>query len=516
MPQSTRTPSVSLEKFTYLSMIGVNIMVFMATLDMSIVNVALPTLAEKLHTDFATVQWVILSYVLVVASLLLTVSRLGDIRGKKRIFSWGLGLFTAASLLCGLAPSVGWLIFFRAVQGVGAAMSQGLGIAIVTEIAPPAQRGKAIGMVGATVAMGLAMGPSVGGLIIEYVGWRWIFLLNIPLGILAQVIIVRHMPSLPPVHGGQSFDIPGALLAALTLAAYSMGMTYGQKIGFTLFPSLALLGLAGLSLLAFLLVERRTVHPMLNLTLFHNPLFSINLVMSVLVFISMAAMFIMPFFLQLAQNRSPVQVGLLMMAVPLSMGVIAPVAGSLSDRFGPRGLSLLGLLILTGGCLALSTLRLDTPWWGFVLRAIPLGLGVGLFQAPNNSAIMGAVPREHLGVASGLLNYARVFGQSTGLPLIGSIFTLFVTSVTLEPVRTDFSAVPGQALTAGINGAYRVQALYLLVAIGLGILAWILDHRKSQKKLIAKSSLDPRTATPTGASTNPQPDSDSHAAHHQP
>jgi EmrB/QacA subfamily drug resistance transporter len=458
-------------------MIGVNMMVFMATLDMSIVNVALPSLATQLDTDFATVQWVILSYVLVVAALLLLVSRLGDMRGKKGIFSAGLALFTLGSLLCGLAPDVEWLIAFRGFQGIGAAMSQALGIAIVTEIAPPSRRGRAIGLIGATVAMGLALGPSLGGLIIEFVGWRWIFLINVPLGVLAQWIIARHMPALPPVKTGQRFDIPGAILAALTLAAYSLGMTLGQKQGFDSGPVIAFLAAALVGLIAFIALERRTRQPMIDLAIFANPLFSLNLIMSVLVFIALAGGFIMPFFLQLAQGRSPSEVGLLMMLIPLSMGLIAPFSGALSDRFGPRGLSLLGLIILAGGCVAVGTLTLDSPWWGFALRVIPLGLGIGLFQAPNNSAIMGAVPRERLGVASGLLNYSRVFGQSTGLPLVGAIFTLFVASVTMESVRTDLNAVSPEALVAGVTGVYRVQALFILVAVALGIAAWIIDRR---------------------------------------
>ncbi len=473
-PSSASSPSL------FLSLIGVNIMVFMATLDMSIVNVALPSLAKQLNTDFATVQWVILSYVLVVASLLLLVSRLGDMRGKKRIFSVGLGVFTVGSLLCGLAPNVEWLIAFRALQGVGAAMSQALGIAIVTEIAPPFRRGRAIGIVGATVAMGLALGPALGGLIIEFVGWRWIFLINVPVGILAQWIIARHMPALPPTRADQRFDIPGALLAAITLAAYSMGMTLGQKHGFDTYQVLGLLTLAAFGLTAFIAVERRVAQPMIDLNLFRDPLFSLNLIMSVLVFIALSGGFIMPFFLQLAQGRPPSEVGLLMMLIPLSMGLTALFSGALSDRFGPRGLSLLGLIILAGGCLAVSTLTLDSTWKEFALRVIPIGLGVGLFQTPNNSAIMGAAPREQLGVASGLLNYSRVFGQSTGLPLVGAIFTLFVVSTTTEPVRTDFTAVSPEALLAGITGAYLIQALCILVAAGLGVAAWIIDCRRTR------------------------------------
>ena len=474
-PLSLSAPSL------FWSLVGVNMMVFMATLDMSIVNVALPSLAKQLHTNFATVQWVILSYVLAIASLLLIFSRIGDMRCKKGIFSLGLGIFTLGSLFCGLSPGVEWLIGSRALQGIGGAMSQALGIAIVTEIVPSHRRGRAIGIVGGTAAMGLALGPSMGGLIIEFIGWRWIFLINLPIGLLAYWIIARHMPSLPPTGTAQSFDIPGAILAAVTLAAYSIGMTMGQKLGFDSAITLGLLGSASVGLLAFILVEKRVSQPMIDLELFVNPLISLNLLTAVLVFIALSGGFIMPFFLQLAQHRPPSQVGLLIMLIPLSMGLSAPLSGALSDRFSTRGLSLLGLVVVGCGCLAISTLTLETPWWGFALRVAPLGFGVGLFQSPNSSAIMGAVHRQRLGVASGLINYARVFGQTTGLPLVGVIFTLFVTSVTMEPARGDLGAIPPEALLAGITGAYLVQALFILVAIGLSITAWILDHLKRMR-----------------------------------
>ncbi|NMC49150.1 MAG: MFS transporter, partial [Desulfovibrio sp.] len=288
-----------------LSMLGVNMMVLMATLDMSIVNVSLPTLATTLGADFATIQWVILSYVLVIACLLMLISRLGDMKGKKSIFARGLSIFTAASLLCGLAPSAPWLIAFRALQGVGAAMSQALGIAIVTEIAPPGRRGRAIGLVGATVSMGLALGPSLGGLLIDLAGWRFIFLVNVPLGLVALRIVARYMPALPPVHSGQRFDLPGAVIAAVTLGCYCLGMTMGQKTGFANMTTMCLLGLSLAGLAVFLQVERNAAEPMIDLSLFRDPLFSLNLLMSVLVFVSLSGGFIVPFFLQLAQGRTP-------------------------------------------------------------------------------------------------------------------------------------------------------------------------------------------------------------------
>lgn len=461
-----------------LSMLGVNMMVLMATLDMSIVNVSLPTLATTLGADFTAIQWVVLSYVLVVACLLMLISRLGDMKGKKRIFSAGLFIFTTASLMCGLAPNTSWLIAFRALQGVGAAMSQALGIAIITEIAPPGRRGRAIGFVGATVSIGLALGPSLGGLLIDMAGWRFIFLVNVPLGILALRIVARHLPALPPVQAGQRFDVPGALIAAVTLGCYCLGMTLGQRTGFGHGTTMCLLGLSLAGLILFILVERRTEQPMLDLSLFRDMLFSLNLLMSVIVFVSLSGGFIVPFFLQMAQGRSPRDMGLLMMVVPLCMGLFAMVSGTLSDKLGSRGLSLLGLFILAVGFLLMTGLSLDTPWWEFALRYAPVGIGIGLFQAPNNSAIMGAVPRARLGVASGLLNYARVFGQSTGLPLVGSFFTAFVVSASNLPSRTDMARVPPAVLVDAFNRTNFILFFLAAAAILLAAAVWWLARRR--------------------------------------
>ncbi len=459
-----------------LAMLGVNMMVFMATLDMSIVNVALPTLVARLHTDFATIQWVILSYILVIACLLLLVSRFGDMRDKKSIFTAGLSLFIVASLCCGLAPGVSWLIAFRAAQGIGAAMTQSLGMAIVAEIAPPSGRGRALGFIGGTVALGLMLGPSLGGIIIGLVDWRAIFLLNVPLGILALCIVRRFMPSLPPHKARERFDVPGAVLACLTLGLYSMGMTWVQKYGLADHAAWAMLALSLAGLLAFVAVEKRAPAPMLDLTLFANPLISLPLLMSVLVFITGASGFIMPFFLQSAQGRSVEEMGLLMMILPASMALTAPFSGSLADRFGPRGISCAGLVVLIGGCLALGTLRAHTPWWGYLLRTMPVGLGIGIFQAPNNTAIMGQMPRHRLGVGSGLANYARVFGQSTGLPLVGAIFSSLVLSATHLPSRADFTNAPPEALAAGVAGVFRWLAGLLVVALVLSVVTWRLDR----------------------------------------
>jgi EmrB/QacA subfamily drug resistance transporter len=461
-----------------LAMLGVNCMVFMATLDMSIVNVALPTLIKDLATDFATIQWVVLSYILAVASLLLIISRLGDMRDKRRIFTIGLSLFLLASLCCGLAPGVYWLIGFRALQGIGAAMAQSLGMAIITEIAPPSSRGRALGFIGATVALGLMLGPPLGGVVIGLWHWRAIFLLNVPLGIGALYVVRHFMPPLPPQKKRERFDLIGAGLACLSLGGYALGMTLTQRTGFDDAAALCLLGLSLVGAVAFVLVERRSTAPMLDLTLFTNPGISLRLVMSVLVFITGASGFIMPFFLQTAQGRTVTEMGLLMMILPIAMAVTAPLAGSLADRFGSQAITSIGLAIMFGGTLALGSLRLDTPWWGYLLRSLPVGLGIGVFQAPNNSAIMGEMPRGRLGVGSGLANYARVFGQSTGLSLVGTIFASLVRRADPTLAAIDLTKAPVGILAAGVAGVYRCLSGVLLLALLLSLVAWRLDRRR--------------------------------------
>lgn len=464
-----------------LAMLGVNLMVFMATLDMSIVNVALPTLVEALHTDFAAIQWVILSYILVIASLLLLISRLGDMRDKKRIFSLGLVLFVSASLCCGLAPSVSWLIGFRALQGIGAAMSQSLGMAIVTQIAPPSSRGRALGFIGGTVAMGLMLGPPLGGLLIGLAGWRSMFLLNVPIGIAALYVVRRFMPALPPARHGERFDLPGAITASLTLGSYCLGMTLVQRHGIADPLALGLLGISLAGLALFIGIERRVAAPMLDLSLFANPFVSLSLAMSVLVFITGASGFIMPFFLQSAQGHSVTEMGLLMMILPASMAITAPVSGSLADRYGSSRIRLIGLSVLCGGCLALGGLTVATPWWGYLLRTMPVGLGIGIFQAPNNSAIMGEMPPHRLGVGSGLANYARVFGQSTGLPLVGAIFASLVLSSGHAGTRADFTSAAPDVLAAGVAGVFRWLAGLLLVAMTLAAITWRLEAKRRRE-----------------------------------
>ena len=459
------------------AMTAVGLSIFMATLDVNIVNVSLPTLVEALHTDFATIQWVMLGYVLVVTSMTLSMARLGDMHGKRTLFASGLGLFTIGSLLCGLSPGIYWLIGFRMVQGLGASITQALGAAIVTQAFPESERGRAMGFIGSTVSVGLAMGPAVGGILIGTLGWRSVFLINLPIGAVAVWATLRFVPPSGPKRNQRTFDFPGAVLMLLLMGCYALGMTTGQRQGFGQSSTMALLAAAGLFLAGFIAVERKTASPMVDLALFRNALFGVNLLMGWLVFLVVAASFILPFHLEVVKGFGPEIVGLLMMVVPVSMGLTSPLSGWMADRFGARGVSLAGLLVCVAGCLCIADLGRDVGLTGTILRLMPIGVGMGLFQSPNNSAIMGAVPRERLGLASGLMTLSRTLGHTTGIPLAGAAFTCWVLASSGSPGLTDVAKAPPDALVQGLSNVYSTAALIITAATLLACVAVVLDRR---------------------------------------
>lgn len=478
MKSETSETDDRIDRNKWRAMMGIGLGIFMATIDTSIVNISLPTLVQQLHTDFATVQWVVVSYVLMLASFMLTVARLGDMKGKKRVYMVGLALFTLASLLCGLSAGVHWLIAFRGLQGLGGSMMQAVGLAIITEIFPSSERGRALGIIGGIVSVGLALGPPLGGLLIGLAGWRSIFLVNVPLGMITALVVGRYVHSRAVPEVSQRFDMAGALVLLVTLMCYALGMTLGQRLHFSDLRVLMLLGLSAAGLGLFIAVELRVYQPMIELRLFKNMLFSLNLVMGFLCFVANAGIVVIPFFLQLVMGYGTEQVGMLLMVIPLGMGLAAPWAGMLSDRFGSRGISLLGLVVVVGGCLAISSIHPGLGMMGLVIRMLPLGIGTGMFQSPNNSAIMGAVPRHHLGVASGLLSLSRTLGNTSGIPLIGAIFTAIVLDGANPGRGLDVGSAPASALVRGISGTFHISAWIIGGAVVLSALALWVDRRR--------------------------------------
>lgn len=452
------------------AMLGVGLGVLMFTLDTSIVNIALPTLVEIFQTTFATIQWVVLSYLLVVTTLVLGVARLGDMLGKKRLYLGGLIVFTISSLLCGLAPGVGWLIGFRALQGMGAVMISALGAAIVTEAFPASERGRALGIIGAIVSLGIALGPTVGGVLIGLSGWRMIFFVNIPIGIFASFVVLHNVPPNRYPLVQQRFDWFGSIIMTVTLVAFALGMTHGQDMGFGHPLTLGLLAIAVIGLVTFLWLEARIAAPMLDLALFQNRPFSLSLVTGVLVFIVIAgSIFIIPFFLELVLEYPTQHVGILLAVSPVLGGIVAPVSGNLSDRFGTRIISLIGLILMVIGCLCISTFNAQMTDMDYILAVAPFGIGLGMFQSPNNSAILGSVPPERLGIASGLLSLTRTLGQTTGVPLLGAIFAGMVLMQSSTPVGMD---TPKEALVFGVQQTFKIAAAILTIAASTMFVLW--------------------------------------------
>jgi len=463
----------------WFALAGVGMVTIMGTIDATIVNISLHTLETHFSTSFATVQWIVLAYVLVLTSFLLGAARLGDMLNKKRLYLGGLLVFTLSSVLCALAPSIYWLIGFRALQGLGAAFTQALGFAIITQVFPAQERGKALGLLASMIAIGVASGPPLGGLIISTVGWHWVFMVNLPIGLVAFWFIWHFVGDLPAFQKNQRFDWAGGLILFVTLGGYALAMTLGQERGFSHPLVLGLLIAASILLVVFVLVENQMKQPMIELSMFRNLLFNLNLLMAFLVAVLMAGFFILPYYLELVKLESTLVVGLLMMVDPILMGLIAPIAGSLSDRFGPRIISIVGLIIITVGSLTLGLLDMDTSRLGFVLRMIPIGIGIGFFMSPNNSAVMGAVPKEKLGITSGLLTLARMLGQTTGLPLMGVLFTGHVLRASGWVAGNDISLAQPQALVAGIKGTFHTAAFFVGASIVVALIALAIDRRRN-------------------------------------
>jgi len=326
--------------------------------------------------------------------------------------------------------------------------------------------------------LGVALGPSIGGFIIELAGWRWMFLVNIPVGIVTVVIVHRYIPELAgrPARGG--FDWLGTVLGAIMLSAFALGLTWAQRDGFGSTTVLSLLGLAALCLPAFLLVEARAQAPVLDLNLFANKPFAIGLVMNGLVFLVLGGTgLLLPFFLEFVAHYATAKVGLMMAISPVLGGVAAPFGGMLADRLGSRSVALAGLLLVALGCFSFGTVGEQLSVWGFAVRVAPMGIGMGLFNTANNSSVLNAVEREQLGIASALLSLMRTLGQTSGVPLIASIFALAALGHAGVAQHRALLGLPAESLLRGIHYAFVTAGVLVLCGFAAG--AWEYARRQT-------------------------------------
>jgi EmrB/QacA subfamily drug resistance transporter len=404
-------------------LLAVAVGTFMSALDSSVVNMVLPNISAYFHTSLATIEWTVMSYLLVVSSLLLSFGRLGDMYGHKKIYLVGLIIFTAGSLLCGLSPSVLVLIIFRGIQAVGAGMLMAMGPAIVTDTVSPRERGKALSVTAVSVAIALTVGPVLGGALTSAFGWQSIFLINIPIGILGFLLAKQTIPQ-HNERAVQPFDFVGAGVIFLALISILLPLSMVEKYGWQN-PLILILIAAGLGLtVGFAWWEKHTKYPLFDITLFHNRLFSMSNISALLNFMAQFTIILLiPFYLQRLRGLSPAQAGLLYLPMPLATMIIAPISGTLSDRMDSRYLSSVGMAIIAAGMGMLSNLKVDSPDLFMVVGLIIVGFGIGLFQTPNNSAIMGSVPNSKRGVASGMLATMRNIGMVLGVAISGAIFS---------------------------------------------------------------------------------------------
>lgn len=411
------------QKYRWYILSTVSIGTFMATLDSSIVNVALPTISGKLHADLSTLQWVVTAYLLTISSLLPVFGRLADLLGRRRVYSYGFIIFTLGSALCGLATNIWFLIGMRVLQAIGASMLMANSAAIITANFPPKERGRALGLTGTVVALGSLTGPALGGILVGLLNWRSIFYINLPIGILGYLAARLILPQDEAQQKRETFDFVGALFFTSGMISVLFALSNGQDWGWQSYPILGGLFLGLVLLSAFFYAEIRAANPMIDLSLFRIRPFFVGNITGLLSFVAMFAnTMLMPFYLQHVLYYGPTQVGLLMTSFPLMMAVTAPISGHLSDRIGPIILTTSGLFVSALGFLYLSNVTAHSLAWQIIPGLLLIGLGSGLFQSPNNSSVMSSVPPMKLGVAGGINALVRNVGMVIGIAYSVSLF----------------------------------------------------------------------------------------------
>ncbi len=396
----------------------------MSALDVSIVNVAMPTLKGTFGVSMAVIEWVAMAYMLTLTIFLPFFGRVADIYGRSKLYNIGFVIFSVGSLLCGMASSAVFMITARVIQAVGAGLLQANSVAIITHAFPGSERGKAIGIQGAVQAVSMAIGPFVGGVLIATVGWRAIFYINIPIGILGTVAALFILPPNEAAKVKQKVDFIGTILFASGLAFLVLAFNEGVKLGWESPTIMLYFGLAAVLLPLFVLTETKVEHPLIDLKLFKNPTFLLGNVTGMFsYYVLFAIMFLMPFYFENVLGYSSAVTGSLLTPIPLAMALVAPLSGHISDKHGPRIMTTTGMLISALACFSLLFIGESARIPVLVSVLILLGIGMGLFTPPNNSAIMGAAPRDKLGVAGGVLNMMRSLGLIFGVDISGVIFT---------------------------------------------------------------------------------------------
>jgi len=440
---------------------ALSLAMLLSSLGTSIANVSLPVLAQGFSASFQQVQWVVLAYLLAITTLIISVGRLGDLIGKRRLLLVGIALFSTSSLICGAAPALGVLIAARAAQGLGAAIMMALAMAMVGDTVPKEKLGRAMGQLGAMSAVGTALGPSLGGVLISSFGWRAIFFVNVPLSLIAFALAQRGLAHdrAPSAISRTGFDIPGTVLLALSLAAYALAMTLGKEHFGTL--SIALLVSAGIGTVLFMCIEARAKAPLVQLHLLRDSMLRTSLALSACVStVMMTTLVVGPFYLAQALGLAPATVGIVMSVGPLVVAISGAPAGRMADRFGTRAITLTGLSGIAMGCLCMAATPASAGIPGYLFPIIILTAGYALFQTANNTAVMKDISPGQRGVISGLLNLSRNLGLITGAAAMGSVFAL-------TTGYSNITTAPPTAIATATRSTFAIAAAMILIALHL-------------------------------------------------
>lgn len=442
---------------------SLSLSMLLSSLGTSIANVGLPALVQAFGASFQEVQWVVLAYLLAMTKLIVSAGRLGDIAGRRRLLLAGIFLFAAASVVCGLAPTLWLLIAARAAQGIGAAIMMALAMAFVGESVPKEKTGRAMGLLGATSAVGTALGPSLGGLLMPLFGWQALFLINVPLAVLAFLLSQRSLPA----DCGRlntdltNFDRVGALLLALTLAAYALAMTTGRGNFGALNAALLLAAALGAGL--FVLAEMRAPSPLIHLATFRDPALSAGFAASMLVAtVVMTTLVVGPFYLSGALGLDAPVVGLVLSAGPLVVALAGIPSGRAVDRFGAHRMVIAGLIGMAAGCSMLSLIPEAFGIPGYVTPLAITTSGYALFQTANNTVVMADVPPDRRGVISGILNLSRNLGLITGASVMGAVFAFAAASIDITTARPE-------AIAAGMRITFAVATALVAAALAVTV-----------------------------------------------
>jgi EmrB/QacA subfamily drug resistance transporter len=454
-------------------LIVVSLGFFMTLLDLTIVNIAIPNMIDKLHASLDGVLWVINAYALVLAVLLITAGRLGDIRGQRNLFIYGVALFTLASAACGFSPTVDWLIAFRAVQGVGAALLMPQTLAMLTMVFPAERRGAAFGVWGAVAGVATVAGPTLGGLLVTAFDWRYIFFINLPIGV---IVIVLGLVLIPDLRTGtrHRLDIPGVVIASLALLAICYGLVEGQNYNWgkiTSFISIPLIiGVGVVLLIVFLVVQARTQNqePLVPFALFRDRNFSLMNWVSGAVSIGLLGIFLpLTIYLQSALGFSALKAGLAMAPSSLVSMVVAPLAGRMTDKIGGKYILFSGLLLFAGGMAWVSAIATaHSTWQDFIAPLVVSGLGLGCTFAPLTTTAMRSVQPQLAGAASGLINTTRQVGSVIGTAAVGALLENRLTVTLPTAVKAHDAVLPPPVRDHLVSGFTKAAETGAIVGTG--------------------------------------------------